>query len=62
MKLLAILFTKFGGGLPAAMLQANGSARMLLAALAIKFSGGLPSGMLLANGGSDDAFGGLGML
>ena len=57
---LAALVTKFGGGLPVGMLQANNGTTTLAAVLVIKFGGGLPAGMLLAHGGIDDAFGGAG--
>ena len=57
---LAALATKFGSGLPAGMMQADGGATMLLAAFAIKFGGGLPAGILMAGGGADNAFGGPG--
>ena len=53
---LAGLVTKFGGGLPAGMLQADGGAKTLLAARTIKFDGGLPVGMLLVDNGAEDAF------
>ena len=55
---LVVLVTKFGGGLPVGMLQANSSATTLSVALAIKFDGGLPTRMLLVDGGAKDAFGG----
>ena len=55
---LVDLMTKFGGRLPAGMLQAHGGVTTLLTALIIKFGGGLSAGMLLADGGPEDAFGG----
>ena len=57
---LAALVTKFGGRLPAEMLQADGRTTTLSTALVIKFGGGLPARMLLADGGTDDAFDGPG--
>ena len=57
---LASLVTKFGGIVPARILQANGGSTTLSAVLVIKFGGGLPAGMLLVHGGADNSFGVLG--
>ena len=49
---LGALVTKFGGGPPAGMVQADGGKTTLSAALFTKFGEGFPAGMLQADGGA----------